>query len=179
MSIRSKEDVVHAYNDYHDLMNRIYKLLDIYRKWNVLHLKKYRYIRLKEITDVYITVELLKLEENKHYTTEDIIDPMAGPAGFSAGWEPLGEDIIGSREIYDGSSWALKVVETINIPYSDVSIADDEMLKDIEKGYQSTYEEKKRKEHIEQKRAELDKKRKEIEDITKELEEMKMKRNKK
>jgi len=162
MSIRSREDVVVTLDNYNDLMKRICKLLSIYKKFDIATVRAYKSIRIKNISEKFVCVELLRLNEEKHYSYVDIIDPNAGPPGFGFGWEPSGEDIIGSEQVYDGSTWAIKVVGSIEIPYCDIAIFDDSYLKDIEAKYKTIYDDKKKKELIKSKQIELTAKEKEI-----------------
>lgn len=132
MSIRSFNDVVHTYDNYNDLMKRIFRLILIYKKTGILNIPKFSYIKILEVQENGIIVGLYRIEEEKHNRSEPIIDAMAGPAGTSIGWKPSPEDIIGYEDVYDHSTYALIQVENIIIPKSDIGVADDIELCGVE-----------------------------------------------
>ena len=172
MSVRSYGDVVRTYNDYNDLMRRIYKLLKIYKAQKVLHIPKFEYLRLKAVEEKHIVVELLLIHSYEVTHFKGIVDEMAGPPGLGIGWEPSGEDIIGSREVVDGYNRYVKVVETINIPANDVGLGDDSELEQIEQRYAKQREEKERQEERERLQREIQKRDEEIKKMQVQLTEL-------
>jgi hypothetical protein len=174
MSIRSYGDVVRTYNDHNDLVRRIYKLLKIYKTQKVLNIPKFEYLRIKAVEENQIVVELLRIHSYEVTHFEEIVDEMAGPPGMGIGWEPSGEDIIGSREVVDGYNRYVKVVDTINIPENDVGLSDDSELEQVEKCYESKRKEKERQEEKIRLSKEIKKREEELHDLENELSELKL-----
>lgn len=169
MSIRLYEDVVAAYNNYNDLMNRIFRLLMIYQKYEIIDVPKFEYLRVKSVKEDVINVELICILKSDVYDSIDIIDSMAGPPGLGLGWKPSGEDIIGSELVLVGEDYAVDVVMVINIPSNDIGIHDDSELDVVEKRYKAKYEASKKAEKQKRLEENIKKSSEEVEKMKEEL----------
>lgn len=162
MSIRSFVDVIRTHDNHNDLMKRIFKLILIYKKTGIVNIPKFSYIKILEVQENGLIVGLYKIEEERHWSSEPIIDSMAGPAGTSIGWKPSAEDIIGYGTVYDHCSYALNQVERVIIPKDDVGVADDFELCGIETKYTKLAKERKQAAEKEKLENEIEVKQKEL-----------------
>jgi hypothetical protein len=173
MSIRSFDDVVRVHGEHEDLLKRIYSLILIYRRQKVLKIPAFKYVRIKKVDKDGIVVELMKIRTTRHTRSEPIIDSMAGPPGPAFGWEPSGEDIVGYEEVYDGDSYGLQITDTITIPHTDVGLADDEELEEVERRYEKPRLEREKEEEKVRLKGEIDKRQGEVDKMQNELDALK------
>ena len=174
MSIRSFADVIATTNNYKDLMFRIHKLLQIYSKTKAglfqhKTLPRYTYIKIEKVEEHSITVGLYHIRGTEHYSYEPIVDEMAGPPGLGIGWEPSGEDIIGSREVYDHTTYSMNHLLSVVIPSADIGIADDSELVMVEARYQKIYDERKAQAEREALTKQIAKTKEDLSDMEKKL----------
>lgn len=144
MSMRSQGDIVSAFNNYNDLMYNIYKIVLICKKTKLIDIHKFTYIKIIKLSEETTTVGLYAVESEDHYVNEAVVDSNAGPPGFGMGWEPDGEDIIGYKPVYSGSSHYMAQVYQLKIPNTDLIINDETDLTSIENRYQKAVDEKNR-----------------------------------